>query len=316
MKFSIIVPVYNTEKYIDKCLKSIKNQSYKDFEVIVVNDGTEDNALKIVEKYVKEDKRFKVFSKKNTGLSDTRNYGLKYVTGDYIVFVDSDDYIHKNLLLKINEECEKYKDLDIIKYQVTSFNDDTKLTRKIPGSEFHNVDPKDIFIKLAKDEMFEPAWLYAYKTKFWKKNKFKFAVGKLHEDFGLIPYIIIKAKKMSVIPFYGYTYLIRANSIITFKTREKNLQKANDVLYHYDNLMSLIDKEDIDYKFKQIFKSFLANEVIFKAKTLDGSDMDNYLNELRKRKVVKLLLDDTILRKIKKILMTLSMKLYIKKMMK
>ena len=85
MKFSIIIPVYNVEKYIDRCLSSIVNQSYKNYEVIIVNDGTKDNSLKIIEKYTKKYDNFTLYNKKNGGLSDARNYGLKYVKGDYFV---------------------------------------------------------------------------------------------------------------------------------------------------------------------------------------------------------------------------------------
>ena len=82
MKFSIVIPVYNVEKYIDKCLNSIINQTYKNFEVIIVNDGTKDNSQQIIDEYVKKDNRFKSYKKENGGLSDARNYGIKYATGD------------------------------------------------------------------------------------------------------------------------------------------------------------------------------------------------------------------------------------------
>ena len=95
MKFSIIVPIYNVEKYIEKCLQSIKDQTFKNFEVIMVDDGSTDNSNKIM-KLFEKDKRFKSYSKKNGGLSDARNYGIQYTTGDYLLFIDSDDYIDKN----------------------------------------------------------------------------------------------------------------------------------------------------------------------------------------------------------------------------
>lgn len=103
MKFSIIVPVYNVEKYLDKCLKSLSEQSYSNFDVIVVNDGSSDNSQNIIDKYVNNNHRFKSFTKKNGGLSDARNFGLNYVSGDYILFVDGDDYLDKDLLSKLNQ---------------------------------------------------------------------------------------------------------------------------------------------------------------------------------------------------------------------
>ena len=101
MKFSIIIPVYNVEAYISKCLDSIKNQSYDNYEVIIVNDGTKDNSVNVIDKYL-SDNRFKLYNKENGGLSSARNYGIKYVTGDYILFIDSDDYIERDLLNNFN----------------------------------------------------------------------------------------------------------------------------------------------------------------------------------------------------------------------
>ena len=94
MKISIIIPVYNSQQYLKKCLDSIKIQTYKNLEVILVDDGSTDNSLEICKNYAKKDQRFKVFHKKNGGTSSARNYGLKQVTGDYITFMDNDDYVN------------------------------------------------------------------------------------------------------------------------------------------------------------------------------------------------------------------------------
>ena len=93
IKYSIVVPVYNTEKYIRKCLDSIKNQTYTNYEVIIINDGSTDNSLEIINEYTKN-KKFKVYTTKNKGLSEARNNGVKHCTGDYILFIDSDDFVH------------------------------------------------------------------------------------------------------------------------------------------------------------------------------------------------------------------------------
>ena len=97
-KISIIVPVYNVEKYIDKCLRSLTEQTLQDIEIIIVNDGTQDKSEDIIEKYVKDNPtKIKYYKKENGGLSSARNYGLKYVTGEYIAFLDSDDYVETNM---------------------------------------------------------------------------------------------------------------------------------------------------------------------------------------------------------------------------
>ena len=93
-KISVIIPIYNVEKYLRRCLDSIKNQTFKDWQAICVDDGTPDNSGKIAEEYAASDKRFVVVHKENGGLSDARNVGMKYVTGDYVMYLDSDDFIH------------------------------------------------------------------------------------------------------------------------------------------------------------------------------------------------------------------------------
>ena len=96
IKFSIIVPIYNIELYVDKCINSILNQTYSNFEIIAVNDGSTDNSIKVLESI--NDSRLSIFTKINGGLSSARNYGLKKATGDYIWFLDGDDYIENNSL--------------------------------------------------------------------------------------------------------------------------------------------------------------------------------------------------------------------------
>ena len=99
-KISIIIPVYNAEKYLKCCLDSILNQSYKNLEIIIINDGSTDNSLKVIEEYKKNDNRIILISQKNQGVSKSRNNGLELATGDYIMFIDPDDWIHVSSFLK------------------------------------------------------------------------------------------------------------------------------------------------------------------------------------------------------------------------
>ena len=107
MKVSVIVPVYNVEKYLDKCLDSLANQTLKDLEIIIVNDGSPDNSEDIIKKYTKKYKNFKYYKKENGGLSSARNYGIKYASGDYIAFLDSDDYVKSDMYEKMYEKAIK-----------------------------------------------------------------------------------------------------------------------------------------------------------------------------------------------------------------
>lgn len=111
--FSVIVPVYNVEKYLDKCLASILGQTFKDYECIIVDDGSPDNSNTIIDNYVKKDQRFKVIHQKNMGLSAARNVGLDIAKGDYITFIDSDDYIANDYLEKFASKITS-TDADIV----------------------------------------------------------------------------------------------------------------------------------------------------------------------------------------------------------
>ena len=112
VKVSVVVPVYNVEKYLDKCFNSLVKQTLKDIEIIVVNDGTKDNSQDIIDKYVKKYKNIKAYKKTNGGLSSARNYGIKKCTGEYIAFLDSDDYVEYDMYEKLYNKAIS-EDFDI-----------------------------------------------------------------------------------------------------------------------------------------------------------------------------------------------------------
>ena len=200
-KFSIIIPVYNVEKYLKKCLDSVFNQTYKDYEVIVVNDGTKDNSMDIVKDY-----DVKVINQKNQGLSAARNAGVKKATGEYLIFLDSDDYWEKDLLKELSKSLKNNPDL--IRFQINEVYEDGK-TISYPEESFTNLSGPDAFKKIVKYHFVENAWCYAINREYYIKNKFKFTPGTIHEDFGLIPLIIIKADVVNSISYLGYNYYQR-----------------------------------------------------------------------------------------------------------
>lgn len=301
MKFSLIIPVYNVYAYLEKCLASIENQSYKNFEVIIVNDGSPDNSQEIINKYCQKYKNFKSYNKENGGLSSARNFGLQYVTGDYIVFIDSDDYIKSDYLEKINATLITNKDIEVLKLKLILVDELGKEIRKESGLDINGYIT---FKDLTALEFIEPAWSYVYSTKFWKKYKFKYMEGKIHEDFGLTPEILMRANKIYYLSYYGYYYVQRKNSIMSSNDKEKLKKKAYDMLEQYDRLISLrFNKDNTNITF---YKSFLANALINKAKTLKGLTKKQYIKELKYRKVSNLILSNTFKRKIKKIILKLK----------
>lgn len=287
MKFSIIVPVYNVEEYISKCLESIKVQTFKDFEVIIVNDGSTDKSQEIIDKYVKENPdTFKSFIKENSGPSDTRNYGVKQSIGEYIIFIDSDDYIDNNYLEVINKKITDRQDLDILRISIKKIYENGSIRKEEKLDEIECTG-EQAFYKSRKEKIeMDLPWSYCIKSKYWKENNFLFPSGKLHEDFAILPIMIIKAKKIGFINGTYYTHLFRANSIMRNKNFE--IQKANDILYHYDTMLRELDRIDnISEKTRKMFLEFISTAVFQKINKLEGEEKRKYIKEVKKRKVIK-----------------------------
>ena len=303
-KFSIIMPVYNVEKYLEKSLNSVLNQTNKDFEVIVVDDGSTDNSSKICDEYKKKDKRIKVIHKENGGLSDARNEGVKKALGEYIIFLDSDDYWDKDLLKEISKSLDNNPDL--VRFQIRTV-DESNNKVDYPEIEFYDKSGEEAFSLITRYHFVENAWAYAIKREYYLKEKYEFKKGIIHEDFALTPLIIIKANKVNSINYIGYNYLIRSNSIMNSNDYEKVKKKVKDMYEGYLYLMKEIDKVNVN---KTIFKSFCSNSVIIKICELKGKDYKEYRNRIKKDKVIDNVLSDSLGRKIKKIIIKISPKIY------
>ncbi len=298
-KFSIIIPVYNVEKYIGKCLDSVMNQTYQDYEVIVVNDGTKDSSMNIVNNY-----DVKVINQKNQGLSAARNTGVKEAKGEYILFLDSDDSIEKDLLKELNKSLKNNPDL--VRFQVQEEFEDSTEKKEYPEKAFTNKTGVEAFSLICNYHFVENAWCYLYKTEYFKKNHFSFKNGTIHEDYGLTPLVIIKASKVNSISYIGYNYLQRPNSIMSQNNYEKTKKKVNDFYNHYQFLIKEINQTKLD---STLFKSFIANSLILKICELKGKDYKAYKKKLKEDKVFDNLLTDSLTHRIKKLCMIISPKL-------
>ena len=237
-KISIIVPVYNTEKYIKKCLNSLVNQTLKDIEIIVVNDGSTDKSETIIKEYEqKYMKKIKYLVKKNGGLSDARNYGIKYATGEYVGFVDSDDYVSETMYEKLYNKAIK------------------------TGAELVECNVKWIYEKKEKIDAIEEItkkedyFIYGrvmacnkiIKRKSLQENNIMFPIGLRYEDvelyYKLIPYI----NKMSLVKENMYYYIQRQNSIANIQN-EKTMDIFNILekiikYYKENNIYQAFEKE-------------------------------------------------------------------------
>ena len=312
MKFSIIVPVYNVEKYVEKCLKSIDNQSYQKFEAIIVNDGSKDKSDSIIKKYIKDKKQFTYLTKENGGLSDARNFGIKYASGDYIIFLDSDDYLEPDLLKKLNSILSLKKH-DIVRYGLKIVDDSGNLLKSVSNINY-NGNKKNIAIsKILNSEFVEPAWLYAYNLNFWKKNNFEYQKGKIHEDYGLTPLILSKAQTIGFLDYNGYNYVQRENSIMN-QTEYKKIQKrVNDFKEQY---LNLIDKIPANTKSNKLIISFLSEALIYKGRELKENDRDKFIIFLKEKKVINYIYASNLKKALMKIYLKVNLKTHLSKLNK
>jgi len=303
--FSIVVPVYNTANYLNKCIGSILNQSYDNYEIIVINDGSTDNSKEILEEY-KANKKITIITQKNKGLSVARNNGIKKSKGDYIIFLDSDDYIDYKLLEKLYDNITD--DVELIRYQARTVNENYETIREYSEEEFGTISNDDAIKKIVKYHFVENSWLYCYKRELFTQKKLKFDVGFIHEDFGLTPLILLKSNKILSINYIGYNYLIRQNSIMN--DDKKVQKKCNDFITLGIRNIDIIKKSNL--KNKDILLSYIANSIILKGRELNRVYRKYYLKIIKDNEIDKYLLTDTVSRKIKKVIFNISYDLYLK----
>lgn len=308
-KISVIVPVYNTEKYLKKCLESIINQTYQDFEVIIVNDGSTDGSQKIIDEYIeKYQTKIKCLNKENSGLSSARNSGIEVARGNYIIFVDSDDYIEINLFEHLLPHIQK--NIDLVKYKLIKVNEQHKEIERIDGPTFDEATGEQGFNKLVfNDVLLEPACLYLYKRKIFTKNNFKFLENTYHEDFGLIPIILLHAKNMVSIDFYGYYYVQASNSITRNEDYTKTVKRANDLLIHYDNMKDLVKEMDIEEKTRENIYLYYTNAIFNNLNKLQKEEKKKYVQQIYKRKLLKNIRLTNLKRLVKRITLYICLKI-------
>lgn len=310
-KISIIIPIYNASKYLNRCLDSVLCQEYKNIEVILVNDGSTDDSGKIAKQYEEKYKeKVKYFEKQNGGLSDARNYGLKYVTGDYISFIDADDYITENLYMDLEKFMEE--DYDMIHFKIKLVDETGKFLSENYSPTFYNKNGEDAFDELyKKDVMLDTAWSYIYRKEFFIENNFKYEKGLYHEDFGLTPIIIIKAKKVASTDIEAYNYVQTSESIT--RGSSKNLNKrTQDLLIHYDNMLKKIEKFKVLDKTRENIKIYYTNSIILATEKLENNDQKQYIKEIKKRKMLKNIKARNLKQLLKKIVLNIDIRLYLK----
>lgn len=285
---SIVVPIYNVEQYLEKCINSIINQTYKNLEIILINDGSTDSSSTIIDKYKLIDSRIKVIHKENGGLSDARNRGIEIAAGKYITFIDSDDYVELDYVEYLYNLIIRYStNISFCKYDLI-FDNDKKIK-----DEKHNINKDGKYSKIfaLKDILYSKNFEFSACAKMFLTEHFKdikFPKGKLYEDNDTIYKLIDKNEDIALGFEKKYNYVMRNDSITKKNFDEKHLYLITAV----DNMCSFLSKypelNDALYRKKFWSRIGIFNRMI-------NSNCRNYKNERKLKKEIlsykKILID-------------------------
>ena len=245
MLFSIVIPVYNVAPYLHECVDSVLAQEFTDYEIILVDDGSTDNSPSICDEYAEKYSQIKVIHKANGGLSDARNFGIKKAQGDYLMFLDSDDFWNgRNVLLDLHNII-KENNPDLIIHELSSFyNLEKIIPRKFKNKETQNFSynlKKDLKYLVNNDIYYAAAWNKIIKSEIVKANQLYFPKGKIHEDVAwcadIIPYI--SSYSLYKKPFYYYRK--GREGSLTVQIRPKNIIDLIDIISEKETLLSKFD---------------------------------------------------------------------------
>ncbi len=269
--FSVVVPVYKVREYIETCINSILFQSFNDYELIIVNDGTPDDSMLICKRVVGDDKRVVIFEQANAGLSMARNAGLKLAKGKYVLFVDSDDTIEPDSLEKMHEIlikkevdilCCDFKRIEETGTYLTSYSK-IKNMNYISGKKFltHQLKNKSIVMV---------AWRNIYRTEYLKENNFQFMKGVFHEDEEWTPRVLYKATTVYYCNYAFYNYYIREGSITT---QTKKIKNGKDLIKICLTIRDFFKKVP-EKKLQKLMEDHLSNIFVNAIKFLDFNELE------------------------------------------
>lgn len=242
--FSIIIPIYNTEKYLSRCVDSAIHQTFQDIEIILVNDGSSDACPILCDEYAKKDSRIKVIHKKNGGLSDARNAGIRAATGKYILFLDSDDYLQLNTCEQFLPASETDCDILIGKW----FKEHNEQTLSPQNTSFVTWNAK-AYLKYALKfgQMSMAAVLYLLNREFVEKCDLRFKYGIRHEDDEFTPRAFLAANTVIETNIAFYSYVFREDSITTQKDLRKNADDLWDTCIELEQIYHKLHDKHLAY---------------------------------------------------------------------
>mgnify|MGYP005811608237 FL=1 len=243
MKLSIIIPLYNSQDFIGNCLESLLRQDYNDIEIIVVNDGSTDNSKNIVERLAKENSNIRLLDKTNGGIGTARNLGVDKATGQYLYFIDSDDYIVENTLSLLMSIILN-NNLEILGFATRNtklLNQNTSSNKHMFHSESNiSIHTGEEFI--GKYNYRTEVWWYIIKKDFYDNSELRFHPRKFVQDSYFTPSLFLKAKRIGFIPIDVHRYVTNVNSITNTDSPEHIQKHMNDLLFAISQLHKLIKK--------------------------------------------------------------------------
>ena len=242
---SIIIPCYNMEKKIGKCIDSIKNQSYKNFEAIFVDDGSTDKTKDVIEDNIKSDERLKYFHKENGGVASSRNYGIEKAKGTYICFIDSDDYVEKDYLKELYENLID-NDSDISICNFSRVYEDKIVENRVEKDFYHLI-------------RFPAAWNKLYKASLFKDNNIEFPNKRVGEDLSVFCKFLMLTDKISVVEKPLYNYMQSSTSIThTYDDSQYDTFEMTEDIEDFAKERNLYDRFHSKLEFINIYHIFVA----------------------------------------------------------
>ncbi len=240
---SIIIPVYKVEEYLDECVQSVIDQTYKNLEIILVDDGSPDNCGKICDAWAEKDNRIKVIHKENGGLSDARNAGIDMMRGEYVFFLDSDDYLEKNCIEDLYNYLSEYH------AQIAVTSKTKKPFEKITDAPIIAGNSKEMLIVMYKKYFWEGC-CKLYKADLFKNLRYK--KGILYEDFHLTPRVMLEAERIVYADTKQYFYRVRSGSIMRGEVKADLIENADENLEYFKS--KRLSKAQYNAIFKEIKK--------------------------------------------------------------
>lgn len=251
-KVSVIVPVYNVEKYLSKCLDSLVHQTLQDMEILVINDGSPDNAQAIIEEYEKNYPQLKGYLKKNGGLSDARNYGMRYAQGDYIGFIDSDDCVELDMFEKMYQIAVR-EGCDLVVSDLVYTYEDGQPDSLMKGLSLLNENRN-------KAGFLSPlfAWNKLYKRELLEENGLAYPVGLWYEDIPVSIPCFALAKKIGYVEKAMVHYLQRSSSIMG----TRNSKKLRDIFTELESTYSYLESHGLLHTYKTELEYLYAEHLM------------------------------------------------------